>query len=66
MSADLLSLGNSAELARVTVSTDDLKQIMIDNCNIGTGSGTKIDKFQDPLKICTLFICIYFTTYGSE
>ena len=66
ITTDLLSPANSAEPARVMVSTDDRKQIMIDNCNIGTGSGTKIAKFQDPLKICTLFICIYFTTCGSE
>ena len=66
MSADLLSLGNSAELARVTVSTDDCEQISIDNRRLRLDSGTKIDKFQDLLMSCVSFIFMYFSTCGAE
>ena len=55
---DLLSPGNSAELARVTVSTDDREQLSTDNCRFRLDSGSKIDKFWDLLMICVLFIFI--------
>ena len=66
ITSDLISPGNSAELARLTVSTDDREQVDIDNPNIRIGTGTKIDKFQDLLKLCVLFIFIYFSTCGAE
>ena len=65
ITADLLSPGNSAELARVMLSTDDCELVKIDNRNIRIGSGTKIDKLQDLLKFCALFIFIYFSTNGA-
>ena len=36
-------------------TTDDREQIMIDNCKVRMGSGTKLDKLQNPLKICIHF-----------
>ena len=38
------------------------KKLGVNKSRIGLGSGTKIDKFQDILIICTL----YFSTYGAN
>ena len=47
-----ISSGTSAELARVTVCADiDRKNIGVNKSRVRLGSGTKIDKFQDLLKI---------------
>ena len=63
---DLSPSANSAELGRVTVNTDDCEKIMTDKCKVRLGSGTKIDELQNPLKICIIFICIFFSTCGAE
>ena len=60
------SSSSFAELARVTVSTDDCEQTGINNLRFRLGSGTKLDKFQDLLKICVLFIFMYFSICGAE
>ena len=65
-STDLISSGNSTELARVTVSAYDCKHTGIDNSKFRLGSGTKIDKFQDLQKICVLFILMYFSTCTAD
>ena len=50
----------------MTVSAYDRKHIGIDNRKVRLGSGTKIDKFQDLLKICILFIFMHFSTCGAD
>ena len=63
---DFTSPGTS-ELARVTVSVDiDRKNLGVNKNRIRLGSGTKIDKFQDLLVICILFMSLYFSTYGAN
>ena len=59
---DLLSLGNSTELARVMVSIDDRECLSRNNHRFRLDSGTKIYKFWS----CVLFIFIYFRTCGAE
>ena len=64
---DLIFSYTSAELARVTVNTEvDHKNIGLSKRSFRLGSGTKIDKFQDLLKICFLFIFLCFSTLGAD
>ena len=65
VSSDLISSASSAELARVTVSTDDCKQISGNNCIFRLGSGTTIDKFQDLLMIFILCVFTFFKQLQS-
>ena len=50
----------------MTVSAYNRKYIGLDIRKVRLGSGTKIDKFQDLLKVCVLFIFLYFTTYPAD
>ena len=64
---DFISSGTSAELARVTVSADiDCKNIGLNKLKVRLGSGSKIDKFQDLLRVCFLFIFLYFSALGAD
>ena len=65
----LISSATFAELARVTVKAEvdcKTKNIGLSKCRFRLGSGTKIDKFQDLLKIFLLFISLYFSTLGAD
>ena len=60
---DLISSGTSAELARLMVSAYfNRKYNTVNNRKVRLGSVTKIDKFQDLLIVCILFIFLYFST----
>ena len=61
---DFISSGTSAELARVMVRADiDRKNIGLNKRKVRLGSGTKI---KDLLKVCILFIFLYFSTRGAH
>ena len=67
VTADFISSCTSAELAKVTVSADiNMKNIGLNKRKIRLGSGTKIDKFQDLLKVSILFIFFYFSNCGAD
>ena len=63
---DFTSPGTS-ELAKLTVSVDiDFKNLGVNKSRIKLGSGAKIDKFQELLVICILFIKLYFSICGAN
>ena len=66
---NLISSNVSTELARVTVNTKvdlETKNIDLNKLRFRQGSETKIDKFQNLLKIFFLFIFLCFTTLGAN
>ena len=44
----------------------DRKNIGLNKRKFRLGLGTKIDKFQDLLKVSFLFIFLYFSTLGAD
>ena len=57
MEYDIIGELRSESISKVTVSADiDRKKLGVNKSRIGLGSETKIDKFQDLLIICILFM----------
>ena len=59
------TIGNFTELVTVRAYFD-CKYIGLNEPIVRLGSGTKIDKFQDLLIVCALFIFLYFSTRGAD